>query len=208
MKLPTDTHVSALFERLRRHLRPRPAGDTDTLATVAELERALLGVLRRARAGTLVLDATGVPAADAPASRLDATRGTGAIVVDGEDGWPDAVPATSVEIRALDHLEPYFARHMADPLDDDVFAAYGHLVEAVNHLGALQTRLALIARKASPLSRSDTGGAGACLCCEELVTGSATDRLKRGLCRACYEAWRRAGRPELTELQRLRRLAS
>jgi len=206
VKLPTENHISAMFDRLRRHGRHRRPEDHGTLATWAELEHALLSALRRARSGSVAQDATGAPATDvANAAPNGFGTGSGSIIVPDEDGHPDAVPATAVEIRALDRVDDAYAdRQRVDPIDHDVLAAYEHLVEAVNHLGALQTRLSLIARKANPLSRSEAGGAGACEACGTIVTGAAEDRLKRGLGPCCYSAWRHAGRPHLTEFKRIR----
>ncbi len=208
MKLPTNNAVEVLFDRLRRHARHRRPEDHGTLATLAELEDALLAALRRARSGDVAVDSTGAPAAVPSAGRLAARTGGPSIVVPDEDGNPDTVPATTVEVWALDRLEDAWVASHPDPVSVDVEAAYEHLVEAVNHLGALQTRLSLIARKASPQTRAEACGAGACLACGELVTGAAEDRLKRGLGPCCYSAWVRAGRPDLAEFRRHRQQAS
>ena len=176
MKLPSDDHVLDLFGRLERHARTRKPSDTDKLATYGELKTGLLAALRRDRGeGT---DIDGYPSS----TSAEGSRGSSEL--------------TSVEAATESRVFGFGPQH--DVLHEHVEAAYGYLVDAVQALGALQTRLDLISRMASPLSRSEAGGAGTCLGCGEWVSGAAEDRLKRGLGPCCYSAWVRAGRPDMT----------
>lgn len=187
-RLPTDDRITELFGRLRRHARPAPragATDSDPLARLADLQVLMILALRRAR--------TPAPAVDGyPSSTLGTGRAGASLL-------------TSVESAAEALAFGTGAEH--DQLLEDVEQAVGYLVDAVNALGALQSRLTLIERRASPLSRSEAGGAGECLACGEAVSGAAHDRLKRGLGPCCYSTWIRRGRPDLAEFRRERRSA-
>lgn len=196
MKTPPDAHVEDLFRRLKRRARHRQAGDTEGPVTYAELEQALLLALKRDRSGARIE----LLASDVPAHAIGAGGGGGMVVPD-ELGYPDTIPATTVEHAAIERIEngitaDELVRIRRDELHEDVEAAYVHLLEAVQHIGALETRLVKIAKRANPLSRAEEGGAGACLC-GNLVTGAANDRLKRGLGPCCYKRWERAGRPDV-----------
>lgn len=53
-----------------------------------------------------------------------------------------------------------------------------------------------------PPAEADPPGAGSCRRCSDWVPGSATSRIKSGLCPRCYTAWRRAGMPDQSEFAR------
>ena len=49
---------------------------------------------------------------------------------------------------------------------------------------------------------ADPPGAGCCARCDTWVPGTASARIRSGLCGACYQAWRRAGHPEPSTFNR------
>lgn len=188
-QLPTDADITDQFARLKRRGRTRKTDDLDALATWAELEQQLLAAVKRARTPTPAIDGWPPTVGGDGRGGSELTRVEGSanrrIGIDDE-GQAMRPPPTDV---ILEHAEQ----------------AVGYLHDIVAAAGALQARLATIARLSTPATTSETGGGGSCLACGAVVTGVAEDRLKRGLGPCCYSAWVRAGRPELTEFVTARR---
>lgn len=127
-------------------------------------------------------------------------------VPDWEDVWhvarietaPDGVRSSTEPGSRGAHADPVgeavVARDQAPP---DVVTAWceewwASMVEA---LGLLRRagRLAWLVRHRADARALDGAGVGHCRACERWVPGSAVDRLRAGLCEACYAAWRRWG---------------
>lgn len=72
-------------------------------------------------------------------------------------------------------------------------------------LREIQTELTAVAARAHDgLERQRTNMAD-CEACGRCVAQTTTDRIKAGYCRACYEAWKRADRPDRPTFERTRR---
>lgn len=194
--LPSAKQISWWIEDMRR---AATFVDPETQMTgLDKLEASLLTARRRATAPDLERDAY-------PGSSMagGGGRGVRSIVVTDEYGNTDAVPVNSaseklaIECADGDVTVPY------DVVQADAEVACDLLRQARDSLLGAQTRMEHLTRVSTPLSRSENGGAGTCQGCAEGVTGSANDRLKRGLCPRCYTAWRRAGTPLISELRRV-----
>lgn len=84
-------------------------------------------------------------------------------------------------------------------LADDISKLVERIDAETTHLFRL---LSTAAALTVPPAEADAPGAGSCSRCDEWVPGSATSRIKSGLCPRCYTAWRRAGMPDRTEFNR------
>jgi hypothetical protein len=184
-RFPTDDHVHDLFDRLRRHARPTKPGDSDRLVTLHELEHRTIAAIRRAR--------TPAPAIDGYPASLGG---------DGRGGAELTSVEAAAEVLAFGRGEE---RDVVSDLAED---AYGYLEQAVQSIGALSGVLDRLDRLSTATPRATLGGAGTCLGCSEDVSGAADDRLRRGLCPACYKAWRRMECPPIDEFKRLRKGAA
>lgn len=194
-RLPSDRNVADLFETLRKYatIRTAPKGPTQ----LDVVQRRLVAALARAR--TPAPERDGYPTATGGSG----ARGQRTITVPDESGQPDAVPVTGVEATAIANVE--HTRMDRDVVLDSAMEAFVHLLEAVNHLGAVTARLDALDRVSTPKGRSETGGAGTCAACSRWVAGSASDRIRSGYCDACRKAWERDGRPERASFERARR---
>jgi hypothetical protein len=192
--LPSIQQIHYLVEDIRRAATFK---DPATGMTGLDmLEASLCEARRRATAPDLDRDAY-------PSSSMGAGGGRGvrSIVVTDENGHDDAVPLQSTtEAVAIpqadgDVLVP------RDVVQADTEVACDLLRQCRDSLLGATTRMVHLTKVSTPLSRSESGGAGTCQGCAEGVTGSANDRLKRGLCSKCYTAWRRAGTPLIAVLR-------
>jgi hypothetical protein len=84
-------------------------------------------------------------------------------------------------------------------LSDDIAKMLERLAADSTHLFRL---LSTAASLTVPPAEADAAGAGSCARCDEWVPGSASSRIKSGLCPRCYTAWRRAGMPDRSEFNR------
>jgi hypothetical protein len=167
---PTDHQIRELFRSLHKLNRADTANGPTRLD---QLEQRVLTACKRNRAG----DAhrrDGYPSGGGPG-----------------DGGEDA-PQSSTEAAALTNL----ANTGRDPVGELVEATVGHLLEAVNHLGALQSNLALL----DHLSRTDRNSnpPADCRGCTRTVMCTAEDPIRGGYCSACSSAWYRWRDDELT----------
>lgn len=161
------------------------------------LEASLCEARRRATAPDLGRDAY-------PSSSMGAGGGRGvrSIIATDEHGHDDAVPLQSTtEAVAIPQADGDVVVPR-DVVQADTEVACDLLRQSRDSLLGATTRMVHLTKVSTPLSRSENGGAGTCQGCAEGVTGSANDRLKRGLCPRCYTAWRRAGTPLISELRR------
>lgn len=179
-RLPTDEQIHNLFETLRKLNTPAvPKGPT----RLEVLERRTLALVKRGKT---------------PGPAIDGYTST--TLGDGPRGNAELTPVEA----AADKLAFGF-RPISDVIAEDAENAVGYLRDAVQALGALGTRLDHADRVSSPLSRSESGGAGTCKACGRDVSGAANDRLRSGYDEACARAWDRAGRPDRAEWERERR---
>lgn len=171
MSTPADRQITDLFTSLRR-LADQPTKNGPTV--LDHLEQKLLLAAHRNRAGSN-RTRDGYPSGSGPG-----------------DGGEDA-PQSSTEAAALANLH---GQHR-DPLDDNVAQAIGHLVEAVNHLGALASRLALVDHQSSTSKHSNPPES--CRVCDRVVMCTAEDPIRSGYCGACSKAWYRWSATERDE---------
>lgn len=210
MKLPTDEQLERIFARFKKYARHRHPGgkdkhgetkpaDVDPTPTLDELEEQLLSLFARATGPGPEIDGYG-----SMHGAADSVTGQATVLVEDEWGQVHAVAVTRVEATmfALDARE---RRPVADVVLSVAEKAYVDLLAIDQAYMNLRAKLDLARRLSSPLSRSETGGAGTCQACERDVTGSAVDRLKSGYCPACYIAWGRAGRPDRAQFAAGRR---
>lgn len=71
-------------------------------------------------------------------------------------------------------------------------------------LNTLLRTLELIRHNGREPARSSNPG-GDCLACDRHVEGTANDRIRRGMCSACYTAWGRDGKPDLAAFRAARK---
>lgn len=181
-RLPTDAQIRGMFHTLRK-LNAAMAAKGPTMLDVQE--RRLLALVARAR--TPSPDVDGYPSStmnDGPRGNTELTS----VEAAANRSFPD-------DDGVVRHIE-------RDWIAEDAENAAGYLLDAINAFGAMGARLDHADRISSPLSRSEAGGAGTCQGCGNDVSGAAEDRLKRGLGPCCYQAWRRAGCPDMTEFKR------
>lgn len=182
---PTADQITALFDRIRKLTKP-PAPKCPVPLDL--LEQRTLALAKRAR--TPGPDVDGYPTAT---------------IGDGPRGNAELTSVEAAANRGFPRDDGTPPRPERDLVADDAENAYGYLVDAVNALGALATRLDHADKVASTLSRAEAGGSGQCKACERDVSGAAEDRIKSGYCERCYKAWCRADRPDRTEWERDRR---
>lgn len=195
--------VELLFDSLRNladgHTADGKRALRDGAVTVLDrLHRQVLTVVER--------DLVGTATPDGHRSRSGGGgRGGGpVVVVPDEHGDPDSVPVTSVELAVIALVDD---NPTPDPLHDHVQAILGHLEVMVRAKHGLIARLAAI--KASDRGVDvRTDPSGWCLVCDRFVEGTANDRLRRGMCRPDWVAWKRAGSPDITEFRRNRTKAA
>lgn len=181
-RLPNDAQIRSMFHTLRRLNTPlTPKGPTG----LDVQERRLLHLVAKARTPSPTVDGY-------PSSTMN----------DGPRGNSELTSVEAAANRSFPDDNGNPPRIEKDWINDDAENAIGYLLDAVNALGAMGARLDHADRIASPLSRSEAGGAGTCQGCGGDVSGAAEDRLKRGLGPCCYTAWRRAGCPDITEFKR------
>jgi hypothetical protein len=194
--LPSIKQIRYLVEDIRRAATFK---DPATGMTGLDmLEASLVEARRRAANPDLERDAY-------PSSSMGSGGGRGvrSIIATDENGNDDAVPLQSTtEALAIPQADGD-VKVPHDVVAHDAEVGCDMLRQARDSLLAAQTRMVHLTKVSTPLTRSENGGAGTCQGCAEGVSGSANDRLKRGLCPRCYTAWRRAGTPLISELRRL-----
>lgn len=177
MKPPTEQAAADRIYQIRRLTVPR----TDKQPSILDdAERRLLDAIRRNRSGTPTKDGFG----------------SGRPSMGGEDA------GSSTETAALANL----TKTPADPIAEELAAAWLELEEAVANLNRFRHRLDLIDHLSAVNVRQDPSGN--CIVCDRFVEGTANDRLRRGMCAADFAAWDRAGRPDVTEFKRQRQGAA
>lgn len=72
-------------------------------------------------------------------------------------------------------------------------------------LREIQTELTNLAARAHDGIERQRTNMTDCEACGRCVAQTPTDRIRAGYCGACYEAWRRAGRPDRVTFERSRR---
>lgn len=185
---PTDQQIRRLFTTLHDLGRQAVPNGPTNLET---LEQRVLLACHRDRTGT-AHQRDGYPTGAGPG-----------------DGGDDA-PQSTTEAAALANLTTLHA----DPVAAIVEAVHGHLLEAVNHLGALRSQLALL----DHLARTDRNSNPPtdCRACDRTVMCTAEDPIRSGYCSSCSKAWYRwrdaeaaAGRdPDRARFERARRTDS
>lgn len=185
MSTPTDRQISQLFRSLHDLHRPTtPNGPT----ALEHLEQRVLLACKRNRTA-------------------DATQRDGYPTGAGPGDGGENVPQSSTEAAAWSNL----AAGGKDPVGDVVEAIHGHLLEAVNHLGALRSNLALLDHLSS--TQKSSNPPESCRACGRTVMCTAEDPIRKGYCSACSTAWYRwrdvevtAGRdPDRARFERERR---
>jgi hypothetical protein len=185
MTTPTDHQIRQLLQPLH-DLRKTDTPNGPT--RLDHLEQRILHACHRNRTGT-THERDGYPTG----------RGPG-------DGGEDT-PQSSTEAAALSNL------HGAtrDPVNELVENIHAHLLEAVNHLGALRTLLTQLDKISDP--RRTTNPAASCQACDRTVECTSADPIRAGYCSECSTAWYRwkktetaAGRqPDRPRFERWRR---
>jgi hypothetical protein len=100
------------------------------------------------------------------------------------------VQLTSVE-AAVDRPGPWVN------IDDDLAHSMRTVWSDIGRLSSIVARIVAHADADSAVERTTRrSGSGSCLACARHVAGSATDRLRAGMCDACRKAWERDGRPD------------
>lgn len=189
--------VELLIERLRRMADTQYQGKRFLLpeGAVSRLdlvERRLLAAIRRDETGTTERD--GFPSGAGP--------GDG-----GEYAAQSTAEAAALSTYRLDdprHPEQsagYWGQQERDEHHAYTDAAANALERAADALSDLIEKLDAIDRLAH---QTRTDPSGSCLVCSRFVEGTSVDRLRRGMCSSDYNAWVRAGRPELVEFKRMR----
>lgn len=85
-------------------------------------------------------------------------------------------------------------------------AAVDTSLSVIEHaLREIQTELTTLAARAHHGIERQRTNMVDCEACGRCVAQTVTDRIKAGYCRACYEAWKRAGRPDRPTFERTRR---
>jgi hypothetical protein len=187
-QLTASIRAERLFGRLRTLQRiSKPDGTAidvpkNCRSRIDELERTLQEAIRRDGAGDVIRDGF-------PSGRLGAG---------GQD-----TPQSSTESAAWVNLG-----EQGDPVVDMhhhlTELALAHLQGMIDSYDSFQKALVDIVRRANPdAARRDPSGS--CIVCDRHVPGTASDRLRRGMCEADFRAWDRAGRPDLIDFKRERR---
>lgn len=194
-------NVAAIYiERLRRMADAQYQGKRFILPEGAVsrldlIERRLLEAIRRDETGGTERD--GFPSGAGP--------GDG-----GEYAAQSTTEAAAMSTYRLDdsrHPEDsagYWGQQERDEHHAYTQSAADALERAANAISDLIEKLDAIDRLAH---QTRTDPSGSCLVCSRFVEGTSVDRLRRGMCSSDYNAWVRAGRPELTEFKRMRRAA-
>lgn len=195
-------YVEGVIDRLERMVSfldddGEPVHKKNARSELDVLRRRLLEALRRDLVGDVLPDGEARRRGPSPAGG----RGGGAtVLVEDESGAFVSVPVTGVEATVIARVE---GRAPNDVHHEHVAAAIALVEQAVRSIDAANGRLDLIDAIAGGADLP-TGPSGFCLVCTKYVPGTSENRLRRGMCDADYRAWKRAGRPELTDFVRLR----